>query len=293
MRAVQSVLKQSLKPQEIVIVDDASPVPPPDFSDTRIRVLQNESNSGPGISRNRGMEVANGDCIAFLDSDDYWHTDYLKMAVRALDSQPQAAMAYANGYEVDAKEKIKDWRRGKIKHLNTILPHVLRTNRHWGTSGCLWRKSAIEDVRWIDTKTWEDYAFDIDVAVKNNAVVSLPGTLVYYDISGNDKLSDKPGLKQEKIRALTHIIKTLSDSEQQKDKTLKKSLNYLLYLHGYKTFDSKKKNDPHRNTWLSCYGDWNGKIKSSVMRRILKLPFGGEKFFLRVGIYRNKRLKNG
>lgn len=213
------------------------------------------------------------------------------MAIEALRVNPKAAMAYTNGYEIDPDQNVKGWRRGRIKNLRTILPYTLRTNRHWGTSGCLWRKSAINGVRWLDTRIWEDYAFDIEVATKNNAVVALPGTLVYYDISGDDKLSSQPEHNQEKLQALLHIAKTLTQSEDKNDKTIKKSLNYILYTHGYETFSQKNNSKTFKKNWLQCYGVWNGTIKLWFAKTAFYMPFTGTKLFMKVGEYRNRRVE--
>jgi glycosyltransferase involved in cell wall biosynthesis len=76
VRALKSVLAQSLPPSEIIVVDDASTdaTAQIDFEamSSRIRYVRSEVNLGGAVSRNKGVECAVGNWIAFLDSDDVW-----------------------------------------------------------------------------------------------------------------------------------------------------------------------------------------------------------------------------
>ncbi|GJL82884.1 MAG: glycosyl transferase [marine bacterium B5-7] len=86
-RAIESVNRQTLKPLEVIVVDDASS----DATATRVarefpavRLIKNPVNSGVSVSRNRGVAAARGDWIAFLDSDDEWLPDKLSHQSRAI-----------------------------------------------------------------------------------------------------------------------------------------------------------------------------------------------------------------
>ncbi|NPA73543.1 MAG: glycosyltransferase [Epsilonproteobacteria bacterium] len=77
-RAIESVINQTLKPQEIIVVDDGS-------SDDTKKVLQNypvcyiyQPNQGVSAARNRGIKEAKNEWIAFLDSDDEWQEEKLQ-----------------------------------------------------------------------------------------------------------------------------------------------------------------------------------------------------------------------
>ena len=79
-RCVESVRRQTLKDIEIILVDDKSPDKCPamcdDYAliDDRIKVVHKDKNEGLGFARNTGLEVATGDYVAFVDSDDFIET---------------------------------------------------------------------------------------------------------------------------------------------------------------------------------------------------------------------------
>ena len=81
-QAISSVVAQSYQNWELILVDDRSTddwrAVLESFNDDRIRVIENQENSGAAVSRNRAIEAANGRWIAFLDSDDRWCEDKLE-----------------------------------------------------------------------------------------------------------------------------------------------------------------------------------------------------------------------
>lgn len=81
--AITSVLAQTYENWELLIIDDCSTdstekVIAPFLNDARIRYLKNECNSGAAITRNRALQEARGEWIAFLDSDDVWMPEKLE-----------------------------------------------------------------------------------------------------------------------------------------------------------------------------------------------------------------------
>lgn len=80
--SIMSVLNQTHKNLEIIVIDDCSidrtEKIVKNIKDERIRYIKLEKNSGANFARNRGIELAKYDLIAFQDSDDKWHKDKLK-----------------------------------------------------------------------------------------------------------------------------------------------------------------------------------------------------------------------
>ncbi|WP_310992295.1 glycosyltransferase family 2 protein [Aequorivita marina] len=290
-RCLQSVLGQTHTHIEVIVIDDASSNILEYTKDARVRVIRNAKNLGPGPSRNVGLYHAKGEFIAFLDSDDYWDSAFLEATVAVLVQNPAAAMAYANGYEVDANGEIQGVRRNKIKQVDAILPEILSVNRHWGTGGCLWRKKDIQNIRWIASRTWEDYAFDIDVAIGNNSIVGLEKKLVYYDISGKDKLSETTSedLMAQKIISLQHISDALYARKWRRNAKTKKAMHYVLLMNFLAC-----SNRDNKQLVSKIFIRWNGLLGRWMWKAVLQLPESQRLRFLEFlsQIYR-KQIRSG
>lgn len=85
-KTIESVLNQTYKNWELLIVDDCSTDDTDEivskYNDKRIVYLKNEKNSGAAISRNRALRNAKGKWISFLDSDDLWHPTKLEKQIK-------------------------------------------------------------------------------------------------------------------------------------------------------------------------------------------------------------------
>lgn len=269
LRCLNTVLDQTYSNFEVFVIDDASNEIFEYKEDPKVQVIRNASNVGPGLSRNIGMQQAKGEFMVFLDSDDYWDVNFLKVAIAALVKNPDAAMVYANGCDVDEHGKTLGVRRKQIKQLNTILPEILSVNRHWGTGGCLWRKKDIQNIQWMGFRTWEDYAFDIDAAIRNNSIIGLKETLVYYDSSGKDKLSESTSddLLTQKLLALQHISESLHASPWRNDARTKKAMCYLILMN----FLACSKQDD-KEVLSKIFKRWNSAFNRLLKKMVLKLP---------------------
>ena len=100
-RAVDSILAQTYADFELIVVDDGSTDESPqvveNYDDPRIRLVR-QNNLGPGAARNRGLNEARGELVAFLDADDEWLPDYLADSVRLIDGYGPGVAAITSGY---------------------------------------------------------------------------------------------------------------------------------------------------------------------------------------------------
>ena len=97
-RAVESVLNQTYTDFELIIVDDGSTDNTrqlvENIHDDRITYYYVKINSGAAAARNYGIERAEGEYIAFQDSDDYWHSDKLEKQMKVMESNPDIGFVY-------------------------------------------------------------------------------------------------------------------------------------------------------------------------------------------------------
>jgi glycosyltransferase involved in cell wall biosynthesis len=83
--AIESVLAQTLPPQEVIVVDDGSTDRGPSILAGIPQVtLLRQANCGPGPARNAGILASSGDFVAFLDQDDLWTSEKLRIQVEHL-----------------------------------------------------------------------------------------------------------------------------------------------------------------------------------------------------------------
>lgn len=108
--AIQSVLNQTLTDWELIIIDDGSSDSSEKIvesiieKDDRIKLLKNEKNLGAGLSRNRGIEIAKGRYIAFLDSDDKWVSSKLEAQLEFIQAK-RAKVAFSSFKIINAKSE--------------------------------------------------------------------------------------------------------------------------------------------------------------------------------------------
>lgn len=98
-RALDSVFAQTMRPQEVIALDDASADGTweelqriqLEVGAGRLTILRQERNLGPSAARNAGWEAATGKYVAFLDADDSWHPRKLDIQVRYMERNPGVA----------------------------------------------------------------------------------------------------------------------------------------------------------------------------------------------------------
>jgi glycosyltransferase involved in cell wall biosynthesis len=164
--AVASVLAQTWRPLEIIIVDDGSTDDTPEVV-TELRAAHPEithalrqANAGPGIARQRGLEASSGEFIQFLDSDDVLLPRKFELQVRGLQGDPGAGISYGKTYaRVGGKRLAAPSQRSGERH-REIFPAVL-TARLWETSTPLYRRETLQAIGpWSARRQLEDWEFD-------------------------------------------------------------------------------------------------------------------------------------
>lgn len=99
---INSVLRQTYSDFEIICIDDASSDSSLDIlnyfsrKDSRIKVIKNETNMGPGFSRNRGIKIAKGKYISFLDSDDFLSPNAFEILIEKMEKDNLDVLMFKN-----------------------------------------------------------------------------------------------------------------------------------------------------------------------------------------------------
>lgn len=120
--AIDSVMNQTLKPRQVILIDDGSTdgsaAIMKSYSDATYHYKQ---NGGLCSALNAGLKLVDGDYIAFLDSDDYWELDKLELQMQFLSGNPQCEGVFGNHKRFYNKPK-SEWTDAELADSNRVLP---------------------------------------------------------------------------------------------------------------------------------------------------------------------------
>lgn len=195
--AIESLLGQTRPPEEIIVVDDGSP---DDIAaavrpyGSAIKLLR-KANGGASSARNAGIDVASGDLIAFLDSDDFWHPTKLEEQLRIFQEHPEVGLV-SSRYLV----KLGDGTSIEFPDLSEApWDQVLRTAGEqafemamlvW-TSAMIVRRSVLGDDRFDTTlKTGEDRDLWATLVSRTPIYLQSAMTATLIEVEGSLSRSD-------------------------------------------------------------------------------------------------------
>ena len=195
--SIKSVINQTYKEWELIIVDDASTDDTDkvvySFNDDRIRYIKNETNYGAAVSRNIALREARGRWIAFLDSDDLWKCDKLEKQIRFME-QNDYHFSYTNYEEIDEDDNLTGVMVTGPKRITKIGMY----NYCW--PGCLtvvYDKEAVGLIQIADIKKNNDYAMWLKICKKAECYL-LDETLAYYRRGRSGSISNHSYIKMLK-----------------------------------------------------------------------------------------------
>lgn len=169
--AVASVLAQTYRPIEILIVDDGSTDDTGAVADAlaaehpnEIRVIH-QRNAGVGPAREAGRLAARGEFIQHLDSDDLLYPRKFELQVAGLQAHPECGASYGWTREhLPSGELLATPGRRTGQRIETMFPAMLQT-RCWQTTTPLYRASLIHRAgAWLALRNEEDWEYDARIA---------------------------------------------------------------------------------------------------------------------------------
>lgn len=199
VKCVESVLEQSYENIEVLVVDDASADGTEelfrDILDPRLHYLRYETNRGACYARNYGAERANGELLAFQDSDDIWHTDKLKKQYRVLLSEG-ADMCFCGMNRVSDTGS-RFYYPVHPFHQEHGLEEFLAENRA-STQTMLMHRFVWEQLRFDENiRRYQDWDFGIRAA-ERFLLCYLPEALVDSEV-GSDSISSR-------VKSYPHLL---------------------------------------------------------------------------------------
>jgi len=186
-RAIQSVLNQTYINWEAIIIDNHSEDNTEDivrqFQDSRIKSYKIHNNGVIAASRNLAIRNANGEFIAFLDSDDWWMPRKLEESIRYLDEG--ADVVYHDLYIVNSNNQSFYWRKTESYQLETpAFVDLIERGNALCNSSVVVRKLLVDNTGCLSEGckviSWEDYDFWLRLAKQTERFVHIKKVLGYY-----------------------------------------------------------------------------------------------------------------
>ena len=216
-RAIDSVLAQTFKPFEIIIVDDGSKDGTKEWLLLNYPSVQyiHQPNNGVSSARNKGIQISQGSWIALLDSDDEWMPEKLEYQSRFLEMNRDSSFCHTNEIWIRNGVRVNQMKKHK-KYGGDIFKHCLDICRISPSSSII-KKNVFEEVGAFDESltVCEDYDLWLRVTAKFN-ILFLDEPLIKKYGGHLDQLSRVPeGIEQYRIRSLEKILSMGSLTETQ------------------------------------------------------------------------------
>lgn len=218
-KSIYSVLNQTYKNIELIIVDDS----PRDYvyrdeikefcesiKDNRVRYIQHEVNKGACVARNTGMNNCSGRYISFLDDDDEYLPNRIENMVKLIEEDEEIVLVYCNANIVDAisKEIKGSFFDGNQQYKGKVYDEIMCSNFVGSTSMGLIRIEALKKIGGFDPLMEASQDWDVWIRLSQIGCVTYTTEKLinYYKHSG-ERISNNTQKRIKGIRRLNYKCK--------------------------------------------------------------------------------------
>lgn len=240
---VSSVLAQTFRDLEVIVVDDGSSdgtaeLIHGEFGD-QVRYIYQE-NGGSAVARNAGIRIAHGEFVAFLDGDDVSLPERLELQVEALDEHPEVGLVYSNIAVIDSQGGGGQARGGTSRYLSGPVFEQIIIKNFIPFSTIMVRRDDLCAVGMFDEtlRSSEDWEMLIRLS-RRTQFLYIDRPLVKYRVHQNSKGAHIPDKQrayqniQRKIFSEYDLGPSTSRLRRRSDATLKLSLAALSLRYGH------------------------------------------------------------
>ena len=253
---LDSLVRGTLKDIEIIAIDDCST----DNSllileeyakkNPNIKVYHNKNNLGQGASRNKGLDVAKGEYIGFVDSDDYIsRIMYENMYNIAIETNVPLVLTYIDYVYDDSSLDKTPILLEDVFSFNPYDKDKKHVIPYETPSSCtkLYKRELIGNHRFVEDTLFEDVEFTYFMMMKANKIAVLPSVNYYYRANNYDSVSFKTYKKTDKIYDIFKVLDKLEEDAKslKKDVFFKKELKLINISHSLlRVFEILRWNEP-------------------------------------------------
>lgn len=226
LETYESIKNQSYTNWEWIVIDDCSNDKSYEIvlqlkkEDSRIQLLKNRFNLKAAGSRNRGLDLANGEYITFIDSDDIWFNNFLEEQIKLLNKK-KCSIVFSS-YKRKSENLSQDFGDYIVPEIVTYK-NLLKTN-YLSCLTVLYKKSTYKNKRFIEgLKMHEDYVFWLELLENNIIAKGNKKILAVYRIR-------KSSSSRNKIKNLLYMFYIFHNIRKEKIlKTCYYLVNYIYY----------------------------------------------------------------
>lgn len=242
--AIESVLAQSYKEFELIIVDDGSTDNSRELinlysaKDPRIKYLYQE-NQRQSVARNYALSIAKGDFICFLDSDNYWPQDKLEKSVKAFEQYPEADIVYGDCITID--EQDNELHRNNMRRYSGRIAALLLKDNFVSMNTTMTRRRCFDEMGGMSGK--RRVADDYDLWLKFSArfyFQYIPEFLAYYRVMENQISSNKKLRFETNEKIILDFLATYPDAVNDQEKKAGLTAFYARKARHYASSDKKE-----------------------------------------------------
>lgn len=219
---VDSILAQTMSDLELILVNDGSPDRSAEIMEDyaarypdKIRTITLE-NGGQGRARNFGIDLAQGEFLSFIDSDDYIAPDMYERMLSAIDE---------DGADIAVCDMEKRFPDGRREYVNSALSDNPLAA---AGSSCdkVFRRSLVGDVRYPTGLWYEDFAFSAKLLMKSRKTVFVKEPLYIYRCGQTSTMNNNNTRKNLDIIRIMENIRTFAEENGYME-----AFDYLLINH--------------------------------------------------------------
>ena len=190
---INTVIEQTYNNWELILVNDKSKDNTikivNKFLSDKIKLVELEKNSGPAVARNKGIEVAKGEYITFLDADDLWKKEKLEKQIEYMNNNKECSFLYTS-YEFISSDKKKTGKIAKVPLKITYNQALKNTTIFTSIVMFNMNKLNKEDILMLNVKS-EDTATWWKILKKIEKAYGIDDVLVYYRRSSGTLSANK------------------------------------------------------------------------------------------------------
>ncbi len=240
-RCVDSILLQSFTDFELILIDDGSPdncgaiCDEYAAKDSRVKVIH-QKNAKLSAARNSGIDIAQGEWIAMIDSDDWIHKDYLRLLHEGAEQETDVVIC---GCLITNNDTEQDCDTDSICFASAALSEIRRNHiasiRAWGR---IMRRKTVGDLRYISgTEPAEDSCFN-ELLFEDDTKFRITDAKLYYYYMRPDSAIHSMG--RSTLNSIEPLINRLQkvDAQEKRRRIIQrcyKNVFYPRYLEMYKS----------------------------------------------------------